>query len=82
MSEGSSSYRVAPGLYEAAVARARELMAQGLRYGPLELKGTNIRVNVYVGCEPSKITLFSLAPVAVLDGNEIWLGAGEPKEAP
>lgn len=70
----------APGFHEAVLARARELMAQGLRYGPLELTGTRIKVNVYVGCEPSKLTLLSLAPIAVLDGKEIWVGAGEPKE--
>lgn len=80
MSQSSNSPHFAPGLHEAAITRARELMTQGLRYGPLELKGTSIRVNVYVGCEPSKLTLLSLAPIAVLDGKEIWLGAGEPKE--
>ncbi|MBL0128441.1 MAG: hypothetical protein IPP83_13525 [Flavobacteriales bacterium] len=69
--------RPAPGFREAVLACARELVALGERFGPLK-DYAGLTVKVYVGCRPSKTTLLSLAPIAELDGAEVWVGNGEP----
>ena len=42
------------------------------------MPGTNITLNVYLGCKPSKPSLVSLAPIGKLEGQEVWVGNGDP----
>lgn len=79
MSTEHLDFRPAPGFHEAVIARAHELLRSGERFSPLQMEGTRITVNVYVGCKPSKLSFLSLAPMGNLDGQEVWVGNGEPQ---
>lgn len=73
------AFRPAPGFQEAVMTRAHELVSNGERFGPLRMEGTRITVHVYVGCKPSKPSFLSLAPIREVDGQEVWVGNGEPQ---
>lgn len=43
---------------------------------------TGITVNVYIGCKPGKLSFLSLAPKGEVEGQEVWVGNGDPTDTP